>query len=228
MTLRAGGLASVPAALLLTAAPAGAATLNVDKPCYQEREPVSLSGGPFTPNGLVRVSRDGFVFPTPLLADGAGMVSGRLTAPVIDPADERRFTLVAADGANPALTATATPLASKLSVTVRPGGGRPAVRRRIRARGFTEGGSLYAHIVRGSARRNVRIGALSGSCGRLETRRRIFRKKTKNGTYRVQFDTHRRFMRTTIPRVTFRVRIFTVFRPRTSAASASERWIPLD
>lgn len=222
MKLRRAVLIAV-AVVLPAASPATAATIGVDEPCYQEREPVNLLGGGFTPNGAVTVSRDGFFFPTPLTASPAGIVSGRLAAPVVDPLEERRFTVVATDQANPALTASVTPLATRLSVVVRPGGGRPATRRRITARGFTEGGTLYAHVVRGRSRRTVRVGRLTQPCGKLTTRKRIFRRGTRNGNYKVQFDTRRRYRRTTIPRVTFRVRIFTLFRPSSSAA-AGERW----
>ena len=215
----------------LAASPAQAAVLNANKQCYREgdlKDPVVFGGGPFTPGGRVNVTRDGLPVGA-LQANAVGIVVGTLTRPpVIDPTKERPFTLVATDQANPALTGTLTRLVSQLDVTVRPSGGRPATRRRINARGFTGGGILYAHVVRGRSRRNVRIGGLAGPCGTLKARKQVFRKGTKNGTYRVQFDASRRYAAATYPKVTFRVRVFTIFRPRSSAASASERWVRID
>lgn len=223
----------VPTVVLaaIAASPAEAAVLGANKPCYREgdpRDPVIFSGGPFTPGGTVNVTRDGLPIGS-LQATPRGIISGNLTRPpIIDPARERPFTLVATDQMNPALTGTLTRLVTQLDVNVRPTGGRPATRRRITARGFTGGGTLYAHVVRGRSRRNVRIGRLTGPCGTLRARKRIFRKRTRNGTYRVQFDASRRYAPSTYPSLTFRVRIFTVFRPRRSAASAAQRWVRAD
>ena len=217
-------------AVALAASPAEAAVLTANKECYREadpRDPVVFTGGPFTPGGFVNVSRDGLPIGE-LRATARGIVSGILTRPpIIDPARERRFTLVATDQRNPALTGALTRLVFQLDVTVRPTGGRPAVRRRISARGFTGGGSLYAHVVRGRRARNVRIGRLAGPCGKLTARKRIFGTRTRNGTYRVQFDASRGYSTTTYPKLAFRVRIFTIFRRRSSAAS-TERWVRID
>lgn len=218
-------------AVALVASPARAAVLTANKQCYREadpRDPVTFAGGPFTPGGNVNVTLDGMLLPRPLVARG-GIIAGALSmAPSIAPARQRPFTLVATDQANPALTGTLTRLASQLRVTVRPSGGRPARRRRITARGFTGGGTLYAHVVRGRSRRTTRIGRVKGACGTLTARKRIFRRGARNGRYRVQFDTSRRFSSRTYPSRVFRVRIFTVFRPRASAAGVTERWRAVD
>ena len=190
-------------------------------------DPVIFTGGPFTPGGFVSVSRDGVPIGE-LQATLRGIVSGTLTRPpVIDPARERRFSVVATDQRNPALTGSFTRLVSRLDVRIRPTGGRPAARRRISARGFTGGGSLYAHIVRGRRTRVVRIGPLTGPCGKADATRRLFRERQRSATYRVQFDASRRYSSRTYPRLAFRVRIFTVSRPRPSAARA-ERWVRID
>ena len=218
-------------AISVVAAPAQAAVLNANKPCYREgdaKDPVVFGGGPFTPGGNVNVTRDGLPIGT-LETDAAGNISGVLTRPpIIDPANERSFTLMATDQVNPGLTGTLTRLVSQLDVNVRPTGGKPAVKRRISARGFTGGGSLYAHVVRRGKTRNVRIGALTGPCGTLSTKKRVFSKKAKNGTYRVQFDASPSYSTATYPSLTFRVRIFTVFRRRASSAGGGESWVRVD
>jgi hypothetical protein len=228
VTLRLTVLTAV--AVALAASPAQAAVLNANKQCYREgdlRDPVIFGGGPFTPGGRVNVTRDGIPIGE-LEVNAAGNVSGVLTRPpIIDPADQRPFNLVATDQANPALTGTLTRLVSQVEIRVRPERASPATRRRITARGFTSGLSLYAHIRRGRSRRNVRIGALTAPCGTLQARRRLFRKGSKNGFYRVQFDTSPTLSPAAHPNVAFRVRIYTRFR-RASSASIAERWVRLD
>ncbi len=228
MTLR---LTFVTALVIaLGASPVHAAVLNANKQCYREADPsdpVIFAGGPFTPFGFVSVSRDGLPIGE-LQATAAGIVSGVLTRPpIIDPARQRPFTVVVTDQRNPALTGSLTRLVSQLDVTVRPSGGRPAARRRISARGFTGATRLYAHVARGRRTRLVEVGGLAGPCGTLTTRKRLFRERQRSGSYRVQFDASRRYARSTYPQVAFRVRIFAVLRPRSSAASA-ERWARID
>ena len=65
--------------------------------------------------------------------------------------------------------------------------------RRIRARGFTEGRTLYAHVRRNGRGKNFRLGRLKGPCGMKSVRKRLFRARAKIGVYRVQFDTRRRY-----------------------------------
>lgn len=228
--------ALITIAFALVASPAQAAELGTNKQCYQAAspdgtdrpvsgEPVTYTGGPFRPFSTVDVALDGIgAGSRPVFA--TGIVAGRLTAPDTGGAAQRPFTLTVTDPENPALTATATRLASEFNVTVQPGGGAAAAtRRRINARGFTNGGTLYAHVVRGRSKRNLRIGRLTGACGDLRVKRRLFAAGARRGTYRVQFDTSRRYSGRTVPRVTFRVRISRVFAPRSGAAAGrGEEW----
>ena len=55
--------------------------------------------------------------------------------------------------------------------------------------------------------RNERIGRLTGACSKVVARKRLFSKKTKVGTYRVQFDTNRRYIADTEVRFAFTVEI---------------------
>jgi len=218
-------LLSVTATAFAAAAPAQAATLVGDQACYQEGEPVKVVGTGFTPNGRVDFSRDNLAASS-LVADATGRVQGQIGAPSISPRRERRFSLVATDAANPANVASLTPLATVFNVTVRPLGGNPARRRRISARGFTEGRTLYVHIRRRGTGRNIRLGRLGRPCGTKRVRKRLFRRGAKTGVYRVQFDTRRRYSRRAFPKVTYRVQIFPVFRSSVASAAfaTSERW----
>ena len=220
--------ASIFATALAAAAPAHAATLIGDQTCYQENEPVNVTGGGFTPNGTVNFSRDNHSFGT-LTADAAGNIRGAGAAPRITPMKERRFVLEARDATNPSIAATINPLATLFGVTVRPRSGNPARSRRISARGFTEGTTLYVHVRRRGRGRNIRLGTLKKPCGTKSVRKRIFRRGAPTGTYTVQFDTRRRYRRSASPKVTYRVTIFRTFRASMASRSAfgalNERWV---
>ena len=220
--------ASIFATAIAAAAPAQAATLVGDQACYQENEPVNVTGGGFTPNGTVNFSRDNQAFGT-LTADAAGNIRGAGAAPRITPTKVRRFVLEARDATYPSIAATITPLATLFGVSVRPRSGNPARTRRIRARGFTEGRTLYVHVRRRGRGRNIRLGRLKKPCGTKSVRKRIFRRGARTGTYTVQFDTRRRYRRSASPKVTYRVTIFRTFGASVASSSAfgalDERWV---
>jgi len=165
----------------------------------------------------VDVWRDGARLPGPLTADAAGSIAGQLAAPAPGQAEERPFRIAASNRANPRLTGSVVRLVSQFGVSVRPGRGRPGTRRRITARGFTGGGTLYAHTVRGRRRRTVRVGRLAGACGILTARTRILLRRAGRGTYRVQFDTRRTYSGKTVPRVIYKVPVSRTFRPPIAA-----------
>ena len=219
-------------ACLAGADPAAGAAALAHKVCYQEEEAVIFSVGGFTPGGLIDVRRDG-LYVGALTAHSNGAAIGTVPAPLVDPARVRPFSIVATDRTNPLISAQIRPmpLASVFDVDVRPRDGRPNRRRRISARGFTSGTDLYVHISRRGRTRNISLGRLDQPCGVKTVRRRIFRRATRRGIYRVQFDTFRRFRASRRPRVTFLVSI--VPRARRSADRAAffghgsqvrERW----
>jgi hypothetical protein len=224
VSLRAAAAAAA-LATLATVAPAQAATLVGDQACYQENEPVKVTGTGYTPNGVVNFSRDNLAFGT-LTADAAGNITGTGAAPRLGSTRQRGFVLEARDATNPAIAATINPLATIFDVDVRPLDGKPFRRRKITARGFTEGRTLYMHIRRKGRGKNVKLGRLKRPCGTKRLRRRIFKRKTKNGVYRVQFDTRRRYSARAFPKAVYRVTVFQTFRPSLASSSAfGERWI---
>jgi hypothetical protein len=221
-------LVVLPAALLLLAAPASAsaATFGVSpsKACYRSGERLVISGSGYTLNGTVNVTSNGssigFISTNP-----TGAFSGFLTVGLSS--GEKVKNYAATDHSNAALTAAKALRVSALDVRVRPKNGRPGRRLRIRARGFTTGKRLYAHIRRGRHyRRNVRIGRLKGACHRLNLRKRLFSSRTPAGTYKVQFDGRRHYSNKAKVKVSFTVLVYRTFHPA-SAASASavgEAW----
>jgi hypothetical protein len=192
--------AAVAVVSIALAAPgaASAATLTVDpqRSCYRETQRVFLLAQGYTPNGQVEFTRDGRPIADPLTADGNGTIQGNLTLPGLL-RGQRPLTYVATDQTNPALTAQVTLMTTATDVLVGPRRGRPNRRLRIRARGFKGGRTLWAHVRRarrGAVRtRTVRIGRVRGPCWKARARKRLFRRSTAPGRYRVQFDTFRRY-----------------------------------
>jgi hypothetical protein len=157
---------------------------------------VHLVGGGFTQNGQVVFTRDGTPIGDPIVATAAGELFPQLILPGLV-SGQKRLTYVATDQSNPALSAQVSLLVTATDVGLRPEGGAPHRLLTINARGFFEGSTLYAHVVRrgrhpGRAR-NLRIGRVKGDCKQVEARKRLFSKSTAPGKYRVQFDTFRRF-----------------------------------
>jgi hypothetical protein len=141
-------------------------------------------------------TRDGSPIGDPIRASAAGELFPRLILPGLV-AGQQRLTYVATDQTNPALTAQVSLLVTATDVALRPEGGAPHRLLTINARGFFEGSTLYAHVVRTGRRagkpRNLRIGRVKGNCKQVEARKRLFSKGTPPGKYRVQFDTFRRY-----------------------------------
>ena len=194
--------AAVAIVSVVVAAPAtaSAATLTVDpvRPCYMERDLVLLVAEGYTPNGMVDFTRDGNLVRS-LRANAAGTIQGNLTLPGLL-MGQRPLTYVATDQTDPALTAQVSLLTTAVDVRVSPRNGAPNRRLRIRARGFEGGKTLWAHVRRKKRRgggpvrvRNIRIGRVQGPCWTVRARKRLFRRGTAPGRYRVQFDTFRRY-----------------------------------
>jgi hypothetical protein len=194
--------AAVAIASVALAAPAtaSAATLTVDpvRPCYLEQDRVFLLAEGYTPSGWVDFTRDGNLVDS-VQTDAVGTFQGNLRLPGLI-MGQRPLTYVATDQADPARTAQVSLLTTAVDVRVTPRNGPPNRLLRIRARGFRGGSTLWAHVRRVKRRgggpvrtRTVRIGRLRGPCWTANVRKRLFRRGTAAGRYRVQFDTFRRY-----------------------------------
>jgi len=194
--------AAVAIASVALAAPAtaSAATLTVDpvRPCYLEQDRVFLLAEGYTPSGWVDFTRDGNLVDS-VQTDAVGTFQGNLRLPGLI-MGQRPLTYVATDQADPARTAQVSLLTTAVDVRVSPRNGPPNRLLRIRARGFRGGSTLWAHVRRVKRRgggpvrtRTVRIGRLRGPCWTANVRKRLFRRGTAAGRYRVQFDTFRRY-----------------------------------
>lgn len=207
-----------------TAAQAQNLGLDADRACYAPHQPISLSGWGFTPDGDVALSAGGQQLGIGM-ADYDGLFSASLRAPAL-PFPEAELRFVATDQTYLLNRASAVVRLTSLGVRVTPTTGDPARPRRIRARGFFGGRTLYAHVRRDSRVRNMRVGRLSGACRRLNTVRRLFPAGVDPGAYSLSFDTSRRFLAGAggTARITYAVKI--ARRPGATARSSghTERW----
>jgi len=194
----AAALAIAAVMLAVPSAASAEASLTVDPgaTCYREQSRVFLQGAGFTPNGDVVFSRSDETLGDPIQADPAGALQPQLILPGLVKG-QRQLTYLATDQTNTALSAQVSLLVTATDVVLEPAGGPPERMLTIRARGFFGGNTLYAHIVRIGKKahkaRNMRIGRVDGACRKTTARKRLFTKRTAAGTYRVQFDTYRRY-----------------------------------
>lgn len=211
--------AAVASALmaLLAASGAQAATLDADRACYAPGDDVRLTGAGFTPGGEVALSVEGRQLGVGTADAGGGFVAD-LVAPEIA-GRERRDNFVATDQTDLGILAELPVRLTALGVRLTPEQAPPGRKRRIRARGFTHGRALWAHVRRGRFARDVRIGRLRGPCGRIDVRRGILPAGAEVGLYRIQFDARRRYSPSTIPSVDYLVTVFRRFRLAQSSSS---------
>jgi hypothetical protein len=185
---------AVAAGLLVLAAPASASaaslTVSPQKRCYSSGETVNLLGAGFSPLGSATVTRDASALGV-LQSNGTGAFAGRLT--VGQGSGRKTKTYTATDDIDSTLTASVQILVSAVRVTLSPPNGAPGRRMSISAQGFTTGRTLWAHVVRGKSKRNVKIGGLKGACGGLKTRKRLLPPSARVGVYTIQFDTFKAY-----------------------------------
>lgn len=221
-------------AVLVSLGAAGAASaaqvgVVPSKSCYRAGEKPTFGGNGYTPNSTVSITSDGVRIDDPsdpVRTNGAGAFAASLTVGI--PSGEKVKTYAATDEANPSITASIPLRISATDVALSPKSGKPGRKLRIRARGFTTGSRLYAHVRKGRRyRKNVKVGRLKGACHKIRTRRRLIKRGGGTGTYHVQFDTRRHYSRKTAVRVRYDVVVFRTFKSSAgaSAASVGERWV---
>ncbi len=224
MKLRTAVLPSLVALALVAPATASAASLNVNKACYGPGEEIAISGGGYTPSSPVAISVAGRQLGT-TTANSVGEIAVSTGAPIIKGKQRTDF-YTATDQANLSLTAGVPVHLTSLNVKVTPKNGNPAKAKRVVARGFTTGKVLWAHVRRGNAKRNVKVGKLKGACKTLDVKRKLFGADAKDGLYNVYFDAKRKYSTKTRPQVGFLVTVFHTF--KVASASSAESWIQID
>jgi hypothetical protein len=198
------------------AAPAPAATLQVDRPCYLARQPdsapqgqtVGVTGAGFRPGASVAISLDGRLLGT-APASAIGTIATSFPSPAIRGFRSTR-TVGASDGANQASAALRV---NKLAADFLPAVGNPrTLRVRFYVYGFGPVLSLlnrptsqpvYEHVLApdGARRGTFYVGRTSGPCGMLRTpRRRALPFPPRSGRWTFVFTTQRRYSARALPR----------------------------
>ena len=197
---------AVAIATMATPSVAHAASLTTKpaKSCYRSGETVHFIGADFTPSNLVNLSRDN-IFVASIPADGAGRFDASLRLLQDQPKQERTYT--ATDSTNPGLSASVPVTVSPVGVNLSPGTGPVSRRFRIRARGFTTGRTLWAHVIHKRSKRHLRIGRLKGACHELRARRRLLGRNAGFGRHRIQFDTFRRYRANRAVKTPYTIRV---------------------
>jgi hypothetical protein len=192
--------AVLAAALLAPAAEAQSPTLQWDRPCYTDDQPLSFTGAGFTPGGDVNLAFAHLGAPFgsyPTKADAAGALADYVmsTSDQMLESDHERQEVVATatDGTVPERSAS-----SKFTFTrwegFSPGRYVPGRKVRVEAFGwaFATGQRLYFVFQRrGRTVASVAAGRLSAPCGDRVARIRVPR-KLKSGRYRLVLATTRR------------------------------------
>jgi hypothetical protein len=188
------------AAVLGFAAPAYAATVTT-LPCVVSVNSASLKNMPiggsgFTPGALVTVRYVSTQNPTPTYltsatADPSGNIAVATYPATFNKFDtqQQSFTLVATDGTNPAIAATASFQQVRLGYRTNPATGKPTRNALHTVRGFPPGKKTYLHFrFGGKTKRNVLLGTTSSPCGVVSKRMRLLPAQSHPGTWTVYVD----------------------------------------
>jgi hypothetical protein len=191
--------ASVPAT-------ASAASLTLDRQCYTRNQPVRVSGAGYQPNQVQTILLGATTLGT-LKSDAAGSIVGRFSAP----APSRRATSVRTYTLTASASPTGSPVAASTTLQVvhtNIGVTPPFITPGFvtyNALGFTYSRLLYVHYLQGTRHlRTKRIGTLSGPCGSLKTKVRMFLfRPVKPGSYTLVFDNSARYSASYRPNFSF-------------------------
>jgi hypothetical protein len=216
------GLAIVPASAL--AAP----SLRLNKACYGALDTLVLTGAGYVPGSQVTLTISGQQAAGTRTIDAAGGFTYSTPTPQVT-TNTRLDLLEVKQADNPAFGARVQAKFARTKVALSPLRSRPGKRSRIRAAGFTLGPrTLRAHIKRTGRYKNLRIGRLKGACGTIKTKKRLFKRSSPTGVYRVIFDTARRYSANTPQQAGYLFTIFRTLVPSSASggllSTTAERW----
>jgi hypothetical protein len=196
--------------LAATAATANAAALSLDpaKACYIKGESATLSGSGFTAGGAVNVSVDGKSEGS-LQADTAGNFAvtfnfvGKMNAVKSHP-------ITATDATNPAITATLPFVGTTYQVATPKNTGRAGRKYKLRGYGFLFGRKAFMHVRGHGISTDTFLARPKAPCGTFTVKKRISPPGAPFGTYRVQFDSKKKYSKKTANALKYKLRVFPV------------------
>lgn len=196
--------------LLCSAAGAQAATLRVAKACYFNGESALLKGSGFAPDDAIAFTVNGRRVPATLATNGEGEFEATYALPAAN--TQTQLLVRATDSAGTAAS-TRVNVSRRRAVFADPSSTSNVRTWRAVFRFYGFGrGTLFVHYVKpnGKLKKTIELGRLETACGRLRTgRRRVLPfSKPEFGTWRLQFDTRRRYSRRTENKRVIPVRVF--------------------
>jgi hypothetical protein len=192
------------AAVAVTPAFAGAAQIQADRACYLDGRPVTVTGSGFIPRAPYAVTLDGQPVPAAAgAADQMGAIMGTFTLHLSTLGPTAAYHTYTLGVHQPTTSATTQFTLTKFSADFSPSRGDPdRLRVRFHLVGFgldpaAPNPPVYIHYIgpNGRLRKTVLLGRAMGPCGaiRRTRKRRLFPFRTERGTWRMQFDTRRRY-----------------------------------
>jgi hypothetical protein len=159
------------------AAPASAATLSLDKPCYvsaaSKRAAMNLLGSGFVPGDMVSISSSDGSVDTTATANASGDIGITTGAPIpfFSLPGSKAVTVTAQDfAAAGTITATARTQAAPLAVDTKPAQARLSKKVTWYFSGFRPGRFIYGHYLRKKPVARAKFGRAKGPCGVLKVK----------------------------------------------------------
>jgi hypothetical protein len=215
--------AALGAALILVpsaaAAPASAATLSLDKPCYvsaaSKRATMKLLGSGFVPGDMVEISSSDGSVSTSTPANASGDIAATTGAPIpfLSLPGSKAITLTAQDftAAGTTITATARTQAAPLAVATKPAQARLSQKVTWYFSGFRPGRLIYGHYLRKRPVARTQFGRAKGPCGVLKVKARFYPGgHPRFKSYGLQLDDSKSYSKHASPRIVTKLGTFVI------------------
>jgi hypothetical protein len=201
------------------AAPASAATLSLNKPCYvsavSKRAAMNLLGSGFVPGDMVEISSSDGSVATSTTVNASGDIAATTGAPI--PAfslpGSKTVTLTAQDftAAGTTITATARTQAAQLAVDTKPAQARLSKKVTWYFSGFRPGRFIYGHYLHKKPVARAKFGRAKGPCGVLKVKAQFYPGgHPRFKSYGLQLDDSKGYSKHASPRIVTRLGTFVI------------------
>jgi len=202
---------AIAAAAGATAGPAAGATLLLDQPCYLEGATVVAGGQGWDAGKTVEIKDNaGSRFYQSATTNPMGAFLTNFRAPILPTIKPtvQSFVAAASEIGNAALTAQAAFSVTNQRVDAKLTGD-PRQKVRFSISGFPPNKTVYGHwVFQRRVRTTVAMGKVPAPCGIVSRRVRRIPARLRSGTWRIQFDTRRRYSARTTPRQILKLTVF--------------------
>jgi hypothetical protein len=199
-----------------TAAPSSAFTIQTDRSCYNEGQPMAIAGTGFVPGARWDVRTDQ-IFEAGVTDPLGNWLTTNERAPIVVERTTtfKTFTLTGQQDGVPVAAANFDVV--NLFVSLVSPRGKPTGRTRWRFSGFDRGKSIYLHVRRGGKTiANVRMGKADSRCGRASVVQRrlpgVRSSRIRSGSYQYYFDSRSTYSSKTRPQYRSSIFVTRTFR----------------